>query len=408
MLIDLKIPGNIKTILKTTYAYGVSIHLVDDDNYEIQAVCLNQTKDNIEITGKWDNLNSLDELSEVITSKYPIWLSVSGRGILTRKITISEGESILGKVLPNAHEDDFFMQKIESNIENQSFVSLVRKEIIQGIIQWFNNEGYFVTNLSLDCFVLSLITENNIFKGDLIDTGKQTISFENNKISAIDLNQGEGQSIQLDNEQLNPELILSFFGAFSILVGIELYDDIEDETIILRKEDFKFKQLIKVISVGALVLFLLLLSLNYMFFSSLNSRQTRLTQELETNRQIIVKLEKLQEEYKVKESLFEKSGLSAETRYSFYADRLVSVLPKGINLTQLNMDPVMKKIKEDEPIETEKNIINISGSSKTSNILNKWVRNIREFNWVEDIEIINYESEPAAQNANFEVQIVIK
>ena len=398
--------NDIKSRLISESAFGVSLHFIDDDTFHINALRLTKSQDKIEISGSWTDLPSTESLFKILNSKSPVWLSVSGKGILTRKVPYSEGENLLGKILPNARQEDFLIQTAETGIANEIFVSIARKEIIEKILDQFHNHSLFVTAVSLDCLSLEVLPENNLIKNGSIHTPFSRMEIKDSKISEIISESDRGEPLMIGNDMVPSELIIPFADAFARLLDTGNYQ-LQDEELPLRNEDYLYKRRIKYISTGALTGFLLLLLINFFFYSSYNSKKSRLEEQLVKNEQTIVHLEKLKEEYSVKNTLFEKSGIDKETRYSYYADRLASVLPDGIYLNQMALDPIAKKIKEDEPVEMKKNIIFITGTSSSSNILNNWIHKIRNFSWVEDLEILNYESETSMQQADFELEIKV-
>ncbi len=399
--------NDIKSRLISESAFGIAVHRIDEESVHIDAIRLVKTQDRIYIDGRWSGIKSWEELWQILDSKSPVWLSISGRGLLTRKVNYTEGENLLGKILPNARLEEFLVQTMETS-KGELFVSIVRKEIIEHILAGFRENAIFVTDISLDCFSVPVLIENELIKDDELLTSFSRLKTDHNKILEITAHAGKTETVGIGNDHVDGALIIPFANAFALLLGNAEKRHLEPDELPLRKDDFIFRQRIKYTSIAALIIFLVLLAVNFLFYSSYNSKQAKLTEQLMRNEQIIIQLEKLQEEYEVKNTLFEKSGLNSETRYSFYADRLASVLPDGIYLTQMTLDPLSNKIKEDEPVDTRKNTVYVAGTSNASNILNDWVRKIRKFAWVEDLELINYESEASMHKASFELEIKVK
>jgi len=139
---------------------------------------------------------------------------------------------------------------------------------------------------------------------------------------------------------------------------------------------------------------------------ALDHEATLLQQESKTRLNKVQKVCKtllyksLEQKTKKKESQLAKAGLFEQSKTAFLIDRLMAIRPTGIRLNQLEVFPLED---EDELIFQPNHII-IQGTHNSSSSLNNWMKTIRDYAWVETVEIINY-SETAGKKSAFELNI---
>lgn len=175
-----------ENIVKRKTTAGIELVLLPDGTHEINVVVLKKNKAQISIEQKEAGLNSIEELSKVIDANCPIVLLINGKGIIHRKITVSETDellAILNKVLPNANIEEFTIQKTAIN-ESEAFISVIRTNALNEIVEAFKKAkllaitecflGPFVVNNVLSLIDERIIADNNEFRFDkyIIKTDK--------------------------------------------------------------------------------------------------------------------------------------------------------------------------------------------------------------------------------------------
>ena len=153
---------------KGNTSIGIEFILASDKGYEINAVVLEKKKSLLQVVKKINSIGSIAELLPLIDLKTPIVLVFNGKGIVHRKVNVSETDTVatlLNKVLPNANAVDFYIQQQPVD-EQHAFVSIVRSDVINDIIDQLIDKK--ITSL-VSC-LLGPFSVNNLLP--LIDISK--------------------------------------------------------------------------------------------------------------------------------------------------------------------------------------------------------------------------------------------
>jgi hypothetical protein len=87
-------------------------------------------------------------------------------------------------------------------------------------------------------------------------------------------------------------------------------------------------------------------------------------------------------------------------------DAIVRGLPESILLSDLDYHPLAKRIKPEQPIEIQKNIMLISGESTNSDGFSKWLALMEANAWVKQVDILDYR-DVSANLSNFNIKITM-
>lgn len=143
----------------------------------------------------------------------------------------------------------------------------------------------------------------------------------------------------------------------------------------------------------------------YFTNSLLNDRISNLTSQ---NTELI-KLSNLvdvkRKDKKHKEEILNHSGIADTKFLSFYAWKLISVLPDNIVLEELNIFPLKRKIEKQKQVSFKNNIITIEGSVNNNENLSTWIKEIKNYSWIESAEVKDFKKERYTNR--FELQILI-
>src|SRR5437868_7716201 len=103
--------------LRSNIVAGVECIYEAPDIVRFKYILLKKEKTKV-LTVSSGEANSMNELFKAIPPSIPLCLAVSGRILIYRKITTSEGEdnnAVLHKILPNANINDFYIQRNETS-----------------------------------------------------------------------------------------------------------------------------------------------------------------------------------------------------------------------------------------------------------------------------------------------------
>ena len=159
---------------------------------------------------------------------------------------------------------------------------------------------------------------------------------------------------------------------------------------------------------GLLAFFFVLTISNMMIANSYESANNELQYQLNSKQQFVDELEILKKELLIKEEFIQNSGVTKADKITFYADQIAMSVPASIQLDQLFINPLTKRINKAEDIHFTYNTVKIIGSVSRSIELNNWIKKLKKYEWVNDINIISFIQDNLKTPGEFELQIVIK
>jgi len=353
---------------------------------------------------------TLKKLKALIGEDVPIFLTVNVKGILHRKLDYLSLNSrdTLKAVFPSVNVEDFLVQQVPVN--QKTFVSVIRKEVLEDIVHTFVSTGLWVVNVFAGSFLLEHIltilpATNEIQTSQLILTTE-----EGHLQGFVKSNTVAQRTFQIgEDDVVHEENLLSLCMAFMAIMNPTI-QGLPVEQVTIQKEAFLYKKAFQYVSVGALSVFFIALLINYFLFDTYYKKEQDLKVELAQQQNLLSQLDTLKRQLESKKALLGAHWNLGKSKASFYADRLAASLPSSIKLTSLVLFPkVQEKNYSDEdkfPRYHNRKII-IKGQCQASVFYNNWKHNIQDFDWVESLHNLSY------QNGNkgvglFELEITLK
>ena len=97
---------------------------------------------------------------------------------------------------------------------------------------------------------------------------------------------------------------------------------------------------------------------------------------------------------------------SSTSKSTFYINAIVNSLPESILLSEINYQPLEKRIKDDKPIELNLNTIIVSGESNNSTQYSQWITLLENMNWIDKVTVESYnDSKTSASNFSIKINI---
>lgn len=401
---------SIQNIVKGNTAAGVEVDMLPEGGFRMNYVLLKKKKGNLNIVFSGSEVIDLDALKTSINSEVPLCIAITGKGIISKKTTLSENEnenSLLHKALPNAAPEDFYLQKTEI-ANNQAIISVIRKSIIDDLLSQFKNAGFFVVDVSFGPLALTaIIPLINISNGERVNLNGHILQINNSEINDyVYEKKQETTQVEIGGERMNERCAIAFASGFGYFISKE--DTITVPEVTAQKNEFKHKRIFQTAGWALLVFFFSLLLLNFFLFSHYNSRAAELKVKVDKNKDDLASIATLQNELKLKQKLLDRLGVMESSKISLYADRIASGLPKEIRLTEMFIHPVDKNVNAGKKeLDFVPKIINISGQCKQSSELNDWVKVLKENDWIKSVNVLNYTQENPNESGVFQIQIGI-
>lgn len=377
---------------------AVSVHL-DGDRTHYNYLILKKAKGEIEFGKSGKRIPDLKALHKEITNRIPVLLHFTGKGILNR--SVKKEENYRHSILLNANLEDFyFTDYLEADTV---FSSVVRKSQVDEIVDLFNAEKVQVISISSGPFLPASLAEF-ISKEEFI-VNQSLLKFDDNTLVSFSKTDERG-SISLGNDRFDHEMILcvgsgaQFFNSSDKIVLPE-----SEEIFKTNFEEARQKNVFFRFAMGMMIFFLSILTANYFYLDYLNNQIVENYGELIEFEDQLAQLSLLEDERGRKEKLLQSSGLLNRNFLSFYLMKLSNSVPKNITFDEIVVRPLEDEIKKRQKIEFADHLILVSGQSKTSDVLSKWIDELKEEKWLAKVDIIDYTY--IKNIGNFELEIEI-
>ena len=397
-----RLKDNITGIKK---AAGVFIQIMPDDSLLFHFTIIKR-KNNEIYTEEYETTGQFEQLFEKLDKNLPIFLNIDGKGVLHKKNTLGADKKAAQQIFPNIKPGDFYFQFYQP-VEGNGFISLIRKEVLNEIYKIIREKGSFIISISLGPFY-SIFLKKNILKdhSELI-AGISTIVMEDERIFSIQQNSPNLINYYLDDVKISSVLLPVFSQLLTHFSG-KPEEIITDEEMITDGKEFSYFHKFRIFGIGILVVLFGLLLINYLLFDTYQNRLNTLSVETQQIISDAKKIEKLQTDLRLAEKILNNSGIKKDAYFSYYGDRIASLLPQSIVLEEMWIQPLTEKIKTLKEIQYENNSIQIRGNTKYDTQLNSWIQEMENEVWVKDITIVEYEREESGNRAQFEIEILIK
>lgn len=376
----------IHNVLLGNRFYGIELLFTDNGN-EYYVTEIEKQKNNLSIQKEF-SISNFEELNTVLDKKYPIIISFTGQNIITK--TTSNEVGYRSKILFNANEDEFYWYELET--DNNIFVSVARKETIDTQMDLFKANGYSCIDYSLGPIPASIIHPLINNQPSEIHTNTHTLSFNNSEINNITKNDTKTDSYQISEDTINSQSITSFATVINYFFP---NPTVSYDKIFLKEstDEFKYQQAFKYVGIGALSFFLITLLISFFTLDYYQNELQEVQQELSLQSSAYNQVLSLEEDKKNKKAILIDSGLNDTHFISFYVNEITKNIPKKINLDQLDVFPVTKKIKNKQRIEFLSSQITILGTADNNSVFSEWIQTLKKMNWIKNIEITDFEKE---------------
>ncbi|MFH0894967.1 MAG: hypothetical protein V2A54_11090 [Bacteroidota bacterium] len=388
----------------------VELHFTGEETYESRLTIIEKAKGELKILAEKESDNAVASFKSIIPSGAPLFLALSGKGILIKKEKTEEGEtreSILQRILPNAAADELIFQIVSSR-KADSMICVTRKTIIDKA-----NEIIKPLKASLAHIFLGPSPINplmNYFHDEKnISIGYYSCSFSNSEMTECSVSEKpESGDIKIEGEKI-PYSRLIALGCGQQYFGNELFKQMHDPFLKPIHEEYLHGRFIKSFGAACLVLIFAILLGNYFLFESYKKKLDSISGEVTQYDELFGKLDTLTNNLQEKKQFLEKSGLLSPSRISFYADRLAASLPAEIKLTRMNLQPVeLNEDNKDDAMKLKTGCIVITGTTGSSVALNNWIRIIKSYEWAGQVLLQSYMQESLPNPAVFNLEIILK
>lgn len=368
----------------------VGLEIFTDTSNQLKiAICYFKKTKN-EITIEKTTIDSFNDITiSKLNKKSPHILIVNTKDILQREVNSLEEkvnkELAFQKIFPNLKTSDFYLDSL--SFKTKENIYICRKNYIDELISLFKKNAIQIVNVNLGNSTLKNISSfldekkhisTNIhlihFQDELIQTKNQEVRHSFYKI----------KDLEVSNEN-----ILAFSGILEFIskknfqtTSLQKYSNNLLDTFLQKSFYNKF------LKTYVFTLFFLLL-INFLIYNHYYSKIQSL--EISNNETVITKeIQKLEKSINKSEYLLNKVDSFQNLTTSSILAKIAKGVPKTIEFTKVEYNPLMGDINDNEAIQTQKNLILVSGITNNSTDFNNWLKSLKKNAFVTSILIANY------------------
>jgi hypothetical protein len=360
------------------------------------------SNDSIELVNNFESQN-LEELLKKIDTNIPLILIFTGEGVVCKEVERNNYSSI-NSYNSNENEDFYYFEWQEETLK---YISLIRRSNCEDLIVKIEKAGFFINQVFVGPYLIGVFS-SFIKQTSTIDFQEKRFSLGNKEIyNVIDIIPNEDTSlIDLGIEKIDAKFVINYAACLlTFIPNDKVKHSIFKSEIDI--EDFKFKNLFN--KLGAFILFFFFISLfiSYLLLSRYNKKILSYQSKMMETEQNINEIKTIEKVIVDKELIINKLGISGKNFHSFYSYAILNILPPTIKLKGFVLNPIIGKVKNDEKMEFHNKEVKISGISSSEFEFNKWLNDLKDFDWINSTKIDVYQNATKEEDY-FEVSIFLK
>lgn len=388
----------IRHIVTGNSFYGIEVNFSDQKKrYYVTEVV--KSKNSVAIVGAFETTD-FEKIQQELSVDKPVIISFSGLGIINKRENV--GVNYKSKIIFNSNPEDFYWNEFYTN--DYLFVSVSRKVTIDEELALWAAKEFYVVKAYLGPFVT--VNTQKLLEVECLETSICNLYFEEGKLNSFKAAEGQSRKVYT----LNDQDISNFhvIGFSSVIDYLFPNNEISNTINVVEnnRSEFVYKKVFSFAGISFVILLFCLLLGSFFLLGSYQTKITDVTFELANKKEAYNKVLKLKKDKSNKEAILKRSGIHNNRFLSYYAWQLTDVIPKEIQLINMHIFPKSKQSEKDEPILFKTNQIDVSGYVKVNKSLSKWIKEIKKYDWIDSVEIIDFERDNGSNG--FTLKIIIK
>lgn len=391
---------------RITACSGIELNIASDGSINISLVRISLKNKLIHIDDKKVYQGVWDEVLNIPNE--PVALSITGKGVLIKKTSRMEmvTEQNLQHLFPNMNLSEFYVQHFQSGAF--SFLSIVRVEVVDEILEEFKKQGVEVLMFSLGPFVVDqVLNQLNVYGSQVDFHGHQiTLDSERNWVDyKYSLDISSRFALKIDIETMPEEYVVAYATAFQLILHDKMnLVEVENQVFKQRLEEFMAGMRFKRNAMMVLMLFFSLLFINVLVYSYYHNLNESLSNTVGQQSDFSVHKEKLIADVNKKEQMIKDLGWNKGLSYAFLCDQIGRTTPSAVLLTELSINSPNGKgaiaVKEDR---LGSHHIRLKGQAENVYVINDWIHDLKKTKWVKGVQLEKYKTDDQIQKQVFTI-----
>lgn len=385
---------------------GVELKFLEDQRMSCRFALVSRQGNKVDIEQVKQLDGNLVEVLQGLPKKYPMALSLTGKGLLHKNVQIvgnGGAKALFEQAFPAVDRQEFYVQEFVG--ETNALVSIIRKQLVDELLERMRRAGLTILSLSLGAMASSAIwSQLNSYGQEIqfdghffrLDENKDFIAYQHDAVfqSQFPLKVGE---MPLDQQQ-----VVAYGSAFQLLLYHQLLlvrADVEQVNADLdnhiSNHSLKKKAVYFVCS-----LFVTLL-LSFLLFAYYNDRNTQLLSSQGARTADADQIGLMQKSILERETILKRLNWNGGYNYGFLLNEIGASLPTQLQLTELSCNDYKSDKEQQERIPQ----IRILGTSSDPVRVNNWIFELKKKQWIKSVTLIRYQEDMQGGQYQFTLMI---
>ncbi|MEL7423959.1 MAG: hypothetical protein AAFN81_13245, partial [Bacteroidota bacterium] len=370
-----------------------------------RALICNRKHNSLLIEQQFPDYFSLKDLVEIVGTKLPVALSITGKGVLEKTVEnpSANWQQLLHSRLPGADPQAFTGQLTQ----DPSILNVIRKDKLNELLATFSKHDLLVVAFYLGTTVLENLLPLLGRQSDL-QAPPYLISFRAGEFEGLERVSLETplQMMELNNQDISSHHLVCFATGIAQMID---YAPISFEDDLLRsRQSYELNQYSTWLGLAGLSVIFLSLLINFLVYSQTSRSLSKVEGELYYSEGLIAKLDSLSSQIDQRQ-LALGDQVVRESKLSLLGDEVAISIPEGIRLRELDLFPIEKSSPNDRrgQISYQQETILIKGETTENILINEWISKLEDMEWIEAVQLLPYRS-GQARVLRFELQLKLK
>ncbi|TCD08612.1 hypothetical protein EZ449_12290 [Pedobacter frigidisoli] len=370
---------------------GLEIRILEENQYDCRFSIVEKRGDKLELISSKQFEGNLVQMLEKLPRKFPVALSISGKGIVHRNLPINESAAAnnFGAAFPAVEVRDFYVQEFLA--DQAIVVSIARKVAIDSLLEKFSQAGLNIICLSLGGMASHGIWEMSERDGNEIDMdGHHILLSDQGKFLSYHYSP-KLEKIPTINvaKTAVPLAQMVAYGSTLQLFLHENMSIVKADVMIVDDAFEKYVDTVHLKKMGLIYLISLfaLLLISFMAYNYYNSKNATLAERAGQRSNSSDHLASLQQNIAKNEQLLEHMNWNGGYNYGFLLNEIGRGKPRQITLSSISFD----EAKAGEVKKSRSPEIQVSGLTDNLLAVNNWIFLLKETKWVKGVKLLRYQ-----------------
>lgn len=384
---------------------GIELSLLQNETYRCNYAVVTRKGNDIDAAEQHTVEGTLVKVLERLPRKFPVALSVSGKGIIHKQLkgVGAEKKDLFREAFSSVEKKDFYVQ--EALVDDLVWISIIRRAVADDIVGKLQSAGLNVYMLSLGGLPVISIWEllSGTAEGFSASGHQFEVTPEGNLTAyRYQETSADNGSLKLGNSKLKPALLVPYALAFQLFLHEKLSSvKVENDQVDKRFKDFlEFSKLKKTAGIFVFALLALLL-ISFFVLTHYNAENAKLNQQVGAITATADQSDLLKKEIANQKVLLEKLGWNGGYSHAFLLNEIGSSKPRALTLNEVQFERLKESAENKDALAS----IRISGETSNLSAVNNWIFMLKEKKWAKEVKLLRYQQDTESESFAFNLLI---